>query len=224
LTKQKIILCDIDGTVADISHRLHFIDDEIRIGDIVYLKNWPFSKNNPGLVRVIIKADDGKLFYEVAFKAPIHMITNQLGEALLLKDYLRKQKSNWKAFFEACPNDAPLVKNVQLVNVLSLSYPVVFMSGRPEDYRSTTIQWLRKNCLGGMYRKPEDTNNEASITELYMRPSGDTREDYIVKEELYHKYIEPYFDSVVVLDDRTQVVNMWRKLGLNCWQVANGNF
>jgi hypothetical protein len=28
----------------------------------------------------------------------------------------------------------------------------------------------------------------------------------------------------LVLDDRNSVVKMWRSLGLECWQVAEGDF
>ncbi|WP_444533355.1 phosphatase domain-containing protein [Vibrio parahaemolyticus] len=26
------------------------------------------------------------------------------------------------------------------------------------------------------------------------------------------------------MDDRTQVVEMWRRIGVECWQVASGDF
>ena len=57
-----------------------------------------------------------------------------------------------------------------------------------------------------------------------MRKGGDKRIDSIVKKELYRKYIEPFYRVKLVLDDRNQVVDMWRDLGLPCWQVAPGNF
>lgn len=60
--------------------------------------------------------------------------------------------------------------------------------------------------------------------ELHMREEGDMRQDSVVKEEIYRKEIEPRFNVHLVLDDRNQVVDMWRKLGLPCWQVAEGNF
>ena len=31
-------------------------------------------------------------------------------------------------------------------------------------------------------------------------------------------------EILFVLDDRSQVVKMWRELGLTCLQVADGNF
>lgn len=54
---------------------------------------------------------------------------------------------------------------------------------------------------------------------------GDNRKDSIVKRELYEKYIEGKYLIRFVLDDRNQMVDMWRnELGLKCLQVAEGNF
>lgn len=57
-----------------------------------------------------------------------------------------------------------------------------------------------------------------------MRPEGDIRKDSIVKRELFEKYVRPYYNIEFVLDDRNQVVEMWRSLGLKCLQVAEGDF
>jgi hypothetical protein len=57
-----------------------------------------------------------------------------------------------------------------------------------------------------------------------MREAGDSRKDSIVKQELYERHIKPSYDVFVVLDDRNQVVDMWRSLGLVCLQVAPGDF
>ena len=56
-----------------------------------------------------------------------------------------------------------------------------------------------------------------------MRQDGDFRRDDIVKQEILDKYIDK--DRVLfVLDDRDQVVDMWRRNGLTCFQVAEGDF
>lgn len=208
--KQKIILCDIDGTVADISHRLHYIDHNFNPGDRVKIGYTP----NFGTF-IKSKKEDG-------WEWPMYEVKLDSGQVVIWQTQCFKKVKYWRAFFEACPNDAPLVKNIQVVKALSSVYPVVFMSGRPEDYEKQTREWLRKYNLGGMYYMPDYP--EDARTELFMRPSKDTREDYIVKEELYRKHIEPFYEVIVVIDDRKQVVSMWRKLGLNCWQVADGNF
>lgn len=87
---------------------------------------------------------------------------------------------------------------------------VVVMSGRPESCREDTENWLRKHAI--------------RFDKLFMRTTGDNRKDSIVKLELYKQYVEPNYNIFFVLDDRNQVVEMWREQGLKCLQVADGNF
>lgn len=87
---------------------------------------------------------------------------------------------------------------------------VIYVSGRNEDYREVTEKWLDDHLF---YRD-----------EFYMRPSGDNRNDAIVKNELFEKYIAGRYNIDFVLDDRNRVVEMWRAKGLKVLQVADGNF
>ena len=89
---------------------------------------------------------------------------------------------------------------------------VIYLSGRDEAGRKDTFRWLIEHNLAD------------AATDLYMRPAGDKRKDAIVKKELYEAYIRPYYYVRFVLDDRQQVVDMWRELGLTCFQVAPGDF
>ena len=57
-----------------------------------------------------------------------------------------------------------------------------------------------------------------------MRPENDNRQDSIVKREIFEQYIKGVYDIEFVLDDRNQVVEMWRSLGLKCLQVQEGDF
>ena len=59
---------------------------------------------------------------------------------------------------------------------------------------------------------------------LFMRASGDTRKDEIVKLELFDAHVRGKYDVRLVLDDRDRVVRMWRSIGLTCLQVADGEF
>jgi hypothetical protein len=57
-----------------------------------------------------------------------------------------------------------------------------------------------------------------------MRAAGDTRNDAIVKGELFDIHVRDRYRVRFVLDDRNRVVDWWRRIGLRCWQVAPGNF
>ena len=56
-----------------------------------------------------------------------------------------------------------------------------------------------------------------------MRQNKDYRKDSIIKKERYDT-IKDTHDVLWVIDDRQQVVDMWRDLGLTVFQVAPGDF
>jgi len=90
-------------------------------------------------------------------------------------------------------------------------YAIILFSGRNDSSREMTIAWLQRNDI------PFD--------ELVMRRTGDRRKDSKVKREMYERTVRGKYDVLLVLDDRNQVVDMWRKeLGLPCFQVDYGDF
>lgn len=88
---------------------------------------------------------------------------------------------------------------------------VIFTSGREDKYRPQTEAFLNEHLSGIPYL-------------LYMRRSGDQRKDSIIKEEMFVENIKGKWNILFVLDDRNQVVDQWRSMGLHCFQVAPGNF
>ncbi|MGW1289742.1 phosphatase domain-containing protein [Streptomyces sp. NPDC002586] len=87
---------------------------------------------------------------------------------------------------------------------------IVLLSGRSEDFRAQTEAWLARHAV------PYD--------ELRMRPSGDTRRDDIVKNELFDAHVRHRYNVRVSLDDRDRVVALWRRMGIPTWQVNYGDF
>lgn len=139
------VICDIDGTLCDISDRLH-----------------------------LVKGTD---------------------------------KKDWDAFFANIPNDKPRMDVIRMIQVLSQRFNIVLVSGRPEDYKKETIQWLE--------------NNNVPYETLIMRKSGDRRDDTIVKQEILDSYFRK--DQIeFVFDDRPRVIRMWRSNGLTTIDVGEG--
>jgi predicted kinase len=93
----------------------------------------------------------------------------------------------------------------------AFGHHIVFCTGRSDDCRETTELWLAQH-VNVPYR------------ELFMRVTGDTRRDSIVKAEIFEREIRHRWAVTGVFDDRAQVVRMWRSLGLTVFQVAEGNF
>ncbi len=60
--------------------------------------------------------------------------------------------------------------------------------------------------------------------QLFMRPTGDQRNDGIMKEIMFNEHIRGKYNVRFILDDRDRVVSKWREMGLTAFQVAPGNF
>ena len=114
----------------------------------------------------------------------------------------------------SCEQDA--VNEPVLRTILTVKTDhVLFVSGREDKYRNQTIAFLNNKC---------GINFGSRFVGLYMRQSGDTRKDSIIKQEIYDAHIKGKYNVDFVLDDRNQVVDFWRSIGLTCFQVADGDF
>lgn len=108
--------------------------------------------------------------------------------------------------------DEPIQNVIDTVRSLkSAGHKIIFMSGRDEVSRNDTVRWLF-------------TYAGIAANELYMRSAGDMRRDNIVKYELFWKHVGERYNVLGVIDDRNQVVEMWRELGLTVFQCAIGDF
>lgn len=121
-------------------------------------------------------------------------------------------KPNWPAFHMEVDKDLPNPTIVELVkNLRDVGYGIIVVSGRSPEHGCgiKTEEWLDKH-LGDAY------------LHVFMRAAGDYRPDFEHKQILLD--LLPKDRIAFVLDDRQQCVDMWRKNGLTCLQVANGNF
>ena len=102
------------------------------------------------------------------------------------------------------------VANV-LRNFHDKGYKILLVSGREDRFYSPTVRFLEKHAV--------------SYHQLWMRKTKDFRKDAIIKREIFDAEIAGKYYVEFVLDDRNQVVEMWRKeLCLPCFQVNYGNF
>ena len=86
---------------------------------------------------------------------------------------------------------------------------IVICTGRDKESLDETEKWLHKNMI--------------HYDEIYYRPKGDMRPDWIVKEEMWRKIAEDNY-IVAMYDDRQQVVRRARALGLKVFNVEYNNF
>ena len=124
------------------------------------------------------------------------------------------KKKDWDAFFAAAPKDGvhePVWETLRALHSIDGGgYNIIFCSGRPERTRRETSIWISSTCWYKGF-------------ELLMRKDGDRRDDSIVKQEILDAHIDKE-RVLFVLDDRQRVVDMWRRNGLVCFQVAPGDF
>lgn len=118
--------------------------------------------------------------------------------------------ADWKLFYAMCDQDTPNHWVIDLVKMYQQNHRVVILSGRSEEVREKTLQWLAQH--------------EVPFDLLVMRPEGDTTPDEELKAGWCEEYNLTPNRVKCVFDDRDKVVAMWRNCGFNCAQVAVGNF
>jgi predicted kinase len=97
---------------------------------------------------------------------------------------------------------------VHWVRQLYKSFNIVIVSGRHDTCGNDTCEWLEGHDI------PYD--------HILMRRGGDNRKDFIVKSEILDELLKviKLEDIAFVLDDRPQVVRMWKSAGLTVYPVA----
>jgi predicted kinase len=109
--------------------------------------------------------------------------------------------------------DSPVVAVIAAVSAAyQVGSEIIIMSGRDGSCEDITREWLLKHL------------SKVSDFKLFMRAEGDSRKDDLVKYELFNENVRDKYHVRYVLDDRDQVVAMWRKLGLATFQVNYGDF
>jgi hypothetical protein len=127
------------------------------------------------------------------------------------RGYVATKPKNWAAFNAGIPNDTPHEDIVSLVDLFAdKDYTIILCSGRGEENRLVTEQWLEDYDIP--YRK------------LFMRPANDHRPDYVIKIELLGQIRAGYGNPWLWFDDRDSVVESIRAQGVRVLQVCEGNF
>ena len=108
--------------------------------------------------------------------------------------------------------DLPDTAIITIVEALHRGgHHVIVVSGRTEAARADTLAWLKQHL-------------QVPLTGSYLRPVGDRRRDVSVKHEIHRDHIHGRYEVLCVLEDREQVVKLWRSLEPTCLQVAPGDF
>jgi phosphoglycolate phosphatase-like HAD superfamily hydrolase len=145
----------------------------------------------------------------------------------LIAGRARGEKARWDEFFARCGEDAPIEPVIAVLLALRPQARVQIWSGRSEVVRELTERWLTEHVFGNwawtVRAAPTMTNDHR--VPLRMRPAGDTTPDDALKEGWLRAHRAAGGERVtMVFDDRQKVVDMWRRNGIVCAQVARGDF
>lgn len=124
--------------------------------------------------------------------------------------FMKGERKNWPGFFKEMVNDTLNKWCNTIINKFKKDHIIVLASGRPDNYKKETLTWLE--------------GNEVAYDFLYMRPRNDSRRDDIVKEIILDFEILPRFKPLFFVDDRKQVVEMYRNRGMTVLQCEFGDF
>jgi predicted kinase len=85
---------------------------------------------------------------------------------------------------------------------------IIFLTGRSNECYQETKKWLEK------YLREDEFL-------LLMRDSKDFRPSVVVKKELYEKFVKVNFNVIFALDDKEDICEMWRSLGIKALQCLS---
>jgi hypothetical protein len=99
---------------------------------------------------------------------------------------------DWEAFFAAMTLDPVLAQGQALVaEARAEGHRVVYLTGRPERWRTDTVTWLAAHGLEG--------------DDLYMRPDTDRRAARVFKVEVL-RHLASSAEIIALVDDDPDVV------------------
>lgn len=121
--------------------------------------------------------------------------------------FMQEAKPNWKAFFAAMTHDTV---NPEVAVVVDLMYKwsqaaVILVTGRPATYQQQTLENLYAQNV--------------SFSALVMRHEKDNRSDVVTKQEMLEQIKFMGYQPVMAIDDRPEVVHMWRTNGIRTLQT-----
>ena len=130
--------------------------------------------------------------------------------------FIKQHKPDWDAFHDACDGDKPIANVIKVFKRIEFDdkADIWFFTGRPETHRDATHEWIRQK----MWHWSMDEK-------LTMRPKGNFTPDDQLKEQWLNNMLDVDRERLVaVFDDRDRVCRMFRRNGVTCFQVAEGDF
>jgi len=123
-------------------------------------------------------------------------------------EHIKKHPRDWDSFYSLVSGDTPHYEIITMVNALANEYVILLMTGRREETREDTENWLAEH--------------EVVYHALMMRPPGNRDDDHTWKISIGRMF--GLQNIAFVIEDRNRIVEAWRNVGVRCIQVADGPF
>jgi len=194
----KAIIADLDMTLADCRHRLHFIEPSLTCEKEYtgfpspYEPEW-ITKDGETW------KPDWEAFYEAMDKDGVNQ---QIAEILVRF---------------GCPNDFSLMNPSEM--------EVLLVTGRPEKYRYTTERWLGLNNVeySKLFMRPDFLACPCGSPDYCSQECAQRKPDHRpapeVKWEIYEREIMGKYDVLFALDDDEDCCQLYRSLGITTLKV-----
>lgn len=130
------------------------------------------------------------------------------------RHFVTDGNKDWESFLD--PTQMALdTPNWPVANVVAglnstVTNRVIMVSARNERHREVTEQQMADIGLGSCF--------------LFLRANDDFRADDEFKLDVLTELRAADMSPDLVFDDRNRVVDMWRREGITCFQVAEGEF
>jgi len=117
----------------------------------------------------------------------------------------------WDDYYAEGKYNKPFKNVANLINSLSsMQYEIIGFTGRPEKFRSMTVEWLVKNRI--------------DIDIILMRPDDVFLKNSEMKLVLVKDYFKDDFKKIhFVIDDNEETILEFYKLGIPTLQIRNIN-
>ena len=120
------------------------------------------------------------------------------------------QTGDWESFHFFAKDDKVREGTRCVLKLFSeYGYEIVLISGRPLKWKGETELWLK---LHGIH-----------YNELYMRPSTCYDPDHVFKQQVWQSHFADR-DIIFAIEDRPTTAEMWRDIGVDVWQIAQGTY
>jgi len=137
-------------------------------------------------------------------------IDGVLSDAASRQHYIEAPRTDWRAFFDACADDALIEEIKILLDLLDPDLRIVLLTGRPARVHHLTEAWLDRYGI--------------RWDALLMREGGDYAQAREFKEEAISDLRREGFDLRLAIEDDPRNAEMFRKAGLPCVYIHSGYY